>query len=162
MLLCFEGYKRWWSSMFSDDWMILEYVNNPTVQWRSYIVLIFLLSWFTYLLHQRQHLPICPEVLHCSQTLQNPCCMAYYYPIKLSWTTTVYKFQDFEAGFRKYDTGNCIIADISDLQWEMLKYSAISIMVRYLYQEFLRTKLQTIQPIKSAAVMTGNWLVMED
>ena len=38
----------------------------------------------------------------------------------------------------------------------LLKYSGISIKVRYLYQEFLRTKLQTIQPIKSAAVKTGN------
>ena len=38
----------------------------------------------------------------------------------------------------------------------VLKYSAIGIKVRYLYREFLRTELQTIQPIRSAAVMAGN------
>lgn len=41
-----------------------------------------------------------------------------YCPLELSWATTIYKFQGFEAGFDKHDCTKRLIADIDDLKWE--------------------------------------------
>ena len=87
--------------------------------WVSFVFCFFFVSATASHTNQ-QHVPIRPETVPCSRSSGNPCCLVHFCTIVLAWATTVHKFQGFEARFREHDTVNCIIADISNLQWEKL------------------------------------------
>ena len=49
---------------------------------------------------------------------QKGCFTVIWCPLKISWATTIHKFQGFEAGFDDSDMFCHLIVDPGDLKWE--------------------------------------------
>lgn len=56
-----------------------------------------------------------------NQRCSKGCCNARYCPLDLAYSTTIHKFQGFEAGFDEGDAIRYIIADVGSSKWEKEK-----------------------------------------